>query len=145
MRATRTAHLFEAAIVKCICLLLLFASMALGADPGSISGRIVSAAGAGAAVPNAPVEAKNLDTKAAYKVSSSSDGSYELSGLPAGMYEISIENMFPFVPFHQGSVQVEAGRTTRLDIRLNDVNLNTLGDGGEQFAQALADKPVVSV
>jgi hypothetical protein len=114
------------------------------ADQGSISGKILSAAGKGAAVPNAPVEARNVETKATYKASSGSDGSYELRELPAGTYEISIEDMFLFLPFHQDGVRVEAGKATRADIRLDDINLNTLGDGGEQFAQARADKPVVS-
>ncbi|HWT78686.1 MAG TPA: carboxypeptidase-like regulatory domain-containing protein, partial [Candidatus Methylomirabilis sp.] len=131
-------------IRKCACLLLLSATAAICAVQGSISGRILSAAGKGVAVPNAPVEARNSETKATYKATSASDGSYELSGLPAGAYDISIENMFPFLPFHQDGLRVEAGETTRADIRLDDVNLNTLGDGGEQFAQALADKPGVS-
>jgi len=89
-------------------------------------------------------QATNLDTKETFKTTSSSDGSYGLSGLPAGNYEISVENMFPCLPFHQGGLRVAGGETTRVDIRLDDVNLNTLGDGGEQFAQALSDKPVVS-
>ena len=108
-------------------LLLSAAAICAGqsSDRGSISGKILTAAGKGAAVSNAPVEAKNLDTKATYKATSASDGSYQLSGLPAAPYEISIENMFPFLPFHQGGVEVVAGKTTRVDIRLDDINLNT--------------------
>jgi len=45
MRAHRIARLFEVAILKCACLLLLCAPMALGADQRSIGGRIVSATG----------------------------------------------------------------------------------------------------
>jgi hypothetical protein len=111
---------------------------------GSISGKILTAAGNGAAIPTAPVQARNVDTKETYRATSASDGGYELSGLPEGNYEVSVEKMFPFLPFHQSGVRVSAGQTAKLDIRLDDVNLNTLGDGGEQFAQALADKPLVS-
>jgi hypothetical protein len=54
-------------IRKSVYLLLLSAASAMCADQGSISGKILSAAGKGTAVPNAPVEARNLDTKTAYK------------------------------------------------------------------------------
>jgi hypothetical protein len=131
-------------ILKITCLFLLSAAAPVCAAQGSISGKILSAAGVGTAIPGAPVQAKDPETNETIKATSASDGSYNLPGIPAGAYEISIEDMFPFLPFHQGGVEVVAGKTTRVDIRLDDVNLNTLGDGGEQFAQALADKPVVS-
>ena len=136
------SHLSRLAIL--VLLFLLFAAMALCADPGSISGRVLTAAGKGAAVPNAPVEARNPEMKATYKATTASDGSYQLSGLPAGAYEISVENVTLFLPFHQNGIQVVAGKATRVDIRLDDINLNTLGDGGEQFAQLLANKPAPS-
>ena len=127
-----------------VLLSLLSAAMALCADSGSISGRVLTAAGKGAAVPNAPVEARNLETKATYKATTASDGSYQLSGLPAGAYEISVEKVTLFLPFHQNGIQVVAGKVTRRDIRLDDLNLNTLGDGGEQFVQWMANKAAPS-
>jgi hypothetical protein len=90
------------------------------------------------------VQARNLNSKEIYKATSASDGSYRLGGLAEGNYEISVENMLPFLPFRKNGVRVPGGQAARLDIRLDDVNLNTLGDGGEQFAQALADKPAPS-
>jgi hypothetical protein len=131
-------------ILKSTCLLLLSAAVAICADLGSISGKILTAAGAGAPVPKAPVEAKNLTTQASQTVRSATDGSYELSGLLPGAYEISVGNVPFFLPFHQGGVQVAAGKTTQLDIRLDDITLNTLGDGGVEFAYFLADKPAPS-
>jgi hypothetical protein len=132
------------AILKCTCLFLFPVAIAICADPGSISGRILSAAGAGAPVPKALVQATNSDTKASFKATSDGDGKYELGGLPAGTYELSTDKMLFFRPFHEGGVQVAAGKVTTLDIRLDDINLNTLGDGGEQFAPARADEPVLS-
>ena len=129
------------AIRKSACLFLLSAAAAICADTGSIAGKVRTAAGNGAPIRTAPVQARNLDTKEIYKATSGSDGNFSLSGLPEGNYEISIENMFPFLPFHQGGVRVGAGQTARLDNRLDDINLNTLGDVGEQFVQILADKP----
>jgi hypothetical protein len=131
-------------IPKSTCLLLLSAAAAIRGDSGSISGNIVTAAGAGAPVPKAQVRAKNLATEASQTVRTAADGSYELSGLPPGAYEISVENVPFFVPFHQTGVQVAVGKATRLDIRLNDFTLNTLGDGGVEFAHFLADKPAPS-
>jgi len=130
--------------VKGTCLLWLATGAAICADTGSISGKILTAAGAGAPVPKAPVQAKNPTTQASQMVRTAADGSYELSGLPPGAYEISVENVPFFISFHQTGVRVAAGATTRLDIHLNDITLNTLGDGGVEFAYFLADKPTPS-
>lgn len=131
-------------ILKSTCLLLLATAIAIGAEPGSISGRILSSAGAGAAIPKASVVVKNLATQTSYKAASAADGTYELSGVPAGTYDLSVENVQFFLPFHQAGVQVVAGRATRLEIRLDDFQLGTLGDGGEQFAGLLKDRPLPS-
>jgi hypothetical protein len=120
--------------------LLVCSAAAVGADSGSISGKILTAAGAGAPVPKAPVEAKSLATQAIQTVRTAADGSYELSSLPPGAYEITVKNVPFFLPFHQTGVQVVAGKTTRLDIHLDDLTLNTLGDGGVEFAYLLSDK-----
>ena len=103
-----------------------------------------AAAGAGAPIPKAPVQAKNLDTNETFKTTSASDGSYNLSGLSPGGYEISVENVAFFRPFHQSGVQAADAKNTRLDIRLDDFQLNTLGDSGEQFVVALGDHPTPS-
>jgi hypothetical protein len=131
-------------MLKTTFFVLLSAGVAVGADSGSIGGKILTAAGAGVPVPTASVTAKNLATQATQTVRTAADGSYELGGLPPGTYEISVENARGFLPFHQSGVQVAAGKTTRLDIRLDDVLLNTLGDGGVEFAQRLGDNPAAS-
>ena len=132
-------------IRKSACLFLLSAAGAICFGQGSISGKVLTAAGNGAAIPKAPVQAKNLDTNETFKTTSAADGSYNLTGLPPGGYEISVENVAVFfLPFHQRGIQVADGKTTRLDIRLDDVQLNTLGDSGEQFVAALADVPTPS-
>lgn len=129
------------AIRKCTCLLLLSAAAAICADQGSIRGKIVTAAGNGAAIPGAPVQAKNPETQATYKATSASDGSYNLNGLPAGAYEISVENVPRFLAFHQANIEVAAGEATRFDVRLDDYSLDTLGDGGEQFVELMKEQP----
>jgi hypothetical protein len=127
-------------IRKDVCLFLISAGAAICLGQGSISGKVLTAAGNGAAIPKAPVQANNLDTNETFKTTSAADGSYNLTGLPPGGYEISVENAaFFFLPFHQRGLQVADGKATRLDIRLDDAQLNTLGDGGEQFVVALGD------
>jgi Carboxypeptidase regulatory-like domain len=128
-------------ILKSTWLLLLSTAAAICADSGSLTGKILTAAGAGAPVPKALVEAKNLATQASQMIRSAFDGSYELSDLPPGDYEISVGDVPFFLPFHQRGVQVAAGKITLVDIRLNDITLNTLGDGGVEFAHTLADNP----
>jgi len=131
-------------ILKTTCVLLLFGAVAVSADSGSISGRVMTAAGAGVPVPTAAVTARNLATQFKQTVRTASDGSYQLSDLPPGAYEISVDGARGFLPFHQSDVPVAAGKTTRLDIRLDDVLLNTLGDGGVEYAKRLTDNPAAS-
>ena len=63
-------------------LFLFAASAAICFGQGSISGKVLTAAGNGAAIPGAPVQAMNLQTKQTYRAASAADGSYTLSGLP---------------------------------------------------------------
>jgi carboxypeptidase family protein len=128
------------AILKSTVFFLFTAAAAICAEGGSISGKVLTAAGAGEPVPKAPVQAKNLATQAIQATRAAADGSFGLDGLPPGTYEISVENVPFFIPFHQSSVQVAAGKPTRLDIHLDDFTLNTLGDGGVEFAYFLSDK-----
>src|SRR5215467_5484602 len=118
----------------------LLAACAAWAQTGSIEGRILTTAGAGAPVSKAPVRVKST-TGASYAAQSAADGSYRVNGLPVGAYEVFIEYPPFFLPFHQDKVRVDEGKAARVDVRLNDVTLNTLGDGGVEFAWLLADHP----
>jgi hypothetical protein len=71
-----------------IALFLLPAAASICFSQGSIAGKVLTAAGNGAPIPKAPVQAKNLDTNETFKTTSASDGSYNLSGLSPGGYEI---------------------------------------------------------
>src|SRR5215813_13713204 len=94
----------------------LLSSIALAQTTGSVTGTIRAAAGDNPAVPNAPVNAKNTRTGASFTARSTADGSYTLSGLAAGDYEVSAEFPPLFIPFSRKDVHVEAGKPTRLDI-----------------------------
>ena len=123
-----------------VCTLLL-ACAASAQTTGSIAGIIRTAAGDNPAVPNAQVSAKNSLTGASFSAQSAANGSYTLSGLTPGAYDISINSPPLFVPFLRTNVQVGAGQNLRLDVRLDDVLLNTLGDSGADFIKLMTPQP----
>jgi hypothetical protein len=128
-------------LMKACILSLLLSSWVFAQGGGGITGTILTEAGAGVPVPKALVRATNTATGAAASTQSNDKGSYAISGLAPGAYELSITTNPPlFLPFSRRDIQV-AGQPVRIDVRLQDVQLGTLGDGGEQFAYLLGDKP----
>jgi len=107
--------------------LFLLASAAF-AQSGAISGKVVNLPGE--PVPNAPIAATNVATKAVYKSTSSDKGLYTVANVPAGSYEISVA-LLGYNPFAQKDVTVTAAKTVQFDIRLTDYQFDTLGDGRE--------------
>ena len=120
--------------------LALLCAAAAYAQTGTISGRIVTASG-GNPVPKAPIRAKNTATDALFSAQSAADGGYSISSLPPGAYELSAEFPPLFVPFRQANIQVQAGQTVPFDVHLSDTQLNTLGDGGDDFVKLIAGQP----
>ena len=109
-------------------LLFLFTSAAFAQTSATISGTVFNLSGA--KVAKAPIQLTNAVTKSVYKTTSSDDGSYTLTQVPAGNYEISV-NVLGFNPYNQKNIAVAAGQTLRFDIHLFDFQLGTLGDGPE--------------
>ena len=120
--------------------LTLAAAAAAFAQTGAISGKIVTVSG-GHPVPKAPIFVKNTATDASFSTQSAADGSYSIASVPPGNYEISAEFPPLFLPFHQKDVQVQAGQRVKFDIHLSDTQLNTLGDGGEEYVKLIASQP----
>lgn len=119
--------------------LFLVAGVA-AAQTGAISGTVTAEQG-GAPLPTAVIRAARAGGAPPVSARSAVNGGYTLASLPPGDYQVTIE-LFPFfLPFRQESVQVVAGRTTRLDVRISDVTFGTLGDGGADFAELLRPKP----
>ena len=70
----------------------------------------------GAAVANAPVQAKNEETGAVVRAISSQEGRYTLSGLSAGSYQVSIAMpCCVFAPFRKEGIRVESGQAVRFE------------------------------
>ena len=115
--------------------------LALAQAPASMSGTVTGPNGA--PVAGAPVQAKNVKTAAAYRGLSSPQGTYTLSGVPAGTYTITVNVPgFAFNPFVKPDVAVGTGERLRLDILLEDGNLSTLGDDPYTYNANLRDQAV---
>src|SRR5580692_11445155 len=93
----------------------LFVSAAFAqTNLGTITGTITDPAGA--VVPNAPVEAKNVDTGAVYPAAASGTGNYTIAELPVGTYEVSV-SVAGFKKYVRTGIGVEAAGTDRVDVR----------------------------
>ena len=121
-------------VIRTLGCWLLFTLEILAQSGGTITGTAVDVAGD--PVPNAEIQATNVGTKAVFKATTSSAGVYTFAELPAGTYDLS--NSSPgFTPFVQRGVAVTAGRTLQMNLRLNDFQLNTLGDGRDLLILSL--------
>ena len=95
---------------------MLFVSAAFAqTDRGIITGTITDPAGA--VVPNAPIEAKNLGTGAVYPAASSGTGNYTIPQLPVGTYEVSV-TVPGFKKYVRTGIGVEVAGTDRVDVTL---------------------------
>jgi len=95
---------------------------------GTIAGTVVDSDRA--PVEHVQVQAVNRSTKITYKAATSANGAYSLEKLPPGSYDIAVTAP-GFNPYTQQNVSVSAAGPTRLDIRLLEYQLGTLGDGRE--------------
>src|SRR5215472_13609598 len=84
-------------------------------DRGSITGSVSDPAGA--VVPNATIEIRNIETGAVYTAGTSATGNYTLAQLPAGKYELS-STVPGFKKYVRQSITVNVAETYRVDIAL---------------------------
>jgi len=96
-------------------LLLIVPTTLAQSDRGAITGTITDPAGA--MVPNAAVEALNLETGATYKAAASETGNYLLGQLPAGKYELSV-SVQGFKQYVRTGLTVMVAQTLRIDVPL---------------------------
>jgi hypothetical protein len=95
-------------------------------DKGTLQGTVSDPIGA--ILANAPVQAKNAGTGTVYKATSTAKGSYSITDLPAGTYEVTVA-IGGLKPFDRKGVGVLAAKTQQLDIRLEETTqLSTLGE-----------------
>jgi hypothetical protein len=103
-------RLFTAAVA-----VSLFAMTALAqSDRGTITGTIVDPAGA--VVPSAAVDVRNVATDAQYQVGSSATGNYVVQ-LPTGNYQVTV-TVPGFKKYIRQNIAVPVERTVRIDVVL---------------------------
>jgi hypothetical protein len=90
-------------------------------DRATITGTVSDPVGA--VVPNAAVEARNIDTGAVYTAATSGTGNYTLAEIPTGNYELSVTVM-GFKKFLRENILLPAAQTVRIDAAL-EVGSNT--------------------
>jgi hypothetical protein len=111
---------------------MAFPHAAYAQSAGTITGTVSDRSSA--PIGNVALEAKNNVTGATRSAKSDSNGKYALTGMPAGAYQLNAAAP-GLAPFLQPNLQVESGRTLRIDIHLDDLQLNTLGEDRAYFAQ----------
>ena len=97
------------------CLSLLALAAFAQTDRGTITGTVTDPAGA--VVPNAPVEAKNVATDAVYPAATSGTGNYTIAQLPAGNYQLTV-TVPGFKKYVRTGITVEVASTERVNIGL---------------------------
>jgi hypothetical protein len=99
-----------------ICCLLVIAGAAFAqSDRGTVTGSVSDQAGA--VIPGATIEMKNINTGAVYQAQSSSTGNYTFAQLPAGTYQMST-SVPGFKQFLRTGITVLVAQTLRIGISL---------------------------
>jgi hypothetical protein len=111
-----------------LAITICFFAVRVLAQTGILLGTVTDPDGKG--VPTAPVQAKNVATGMVYTTVAVAKGSYTLSKLPAGSYDVTVPPIgFTFPKYEQKGVVIQAAQAARLDIRLTfGGNLGTPGD-----------------
>ena len=106
-------------VAAAIALLFLFTSLAFAQSQittGVISGTVAEQSGA--VVPDASVEAKNIDTNAARTVKTDASGRFTFIALSPGPYRVTVAAIKGFAPVRQENLALSVGQTISLNIIL---------------------------
>ena len=128
---------------KSLCLAIIFSCAAIAqtaTSTGSIAGTLFDSIGD--PIDNNAVQAKNTESGAVFKATTSAKGKYALADLPPGVYDISASAP-GLRAYEKKGVAVQASQTVSLDLRLADTTqLNTLGeDRTHQVADMKRHRP----
>ncbi|HLI84622.1 MAG TPA: carboxypeptidase-like regulatory domain-containing protein [Bryobacteraceae bacterium] len=96
-------------------LLLGAAALLAQGDRGTITGTVSDPAGA--VVPGASIQVRQLETGAVYQAGSSATGNYTLSQLPTGTYEMTVD-VPGFKKFVRQNLALPVAQTLRIDVTL---------------------------
>jgi hypothetical protein len=97
------------------CLSFLALAAFAQTDRGTITGTVTDPAGA--VVPNAPIEARNVATDAVYPTASSGTGNYTIAEVPTGTYDLTV-TVTGFKKYIRTGIVVEPLGTDRINVAL---------------------------
>ncbi|HZS96670.1 MAG TPA: carboxypeptidase-like regulatory domain-containing protein, partial [Terriglobales bacterium] len=110
--------------MKCFvgCLLVMLSAFAVAqSDRGTIAGSVVDSTGA--AIKDATVTLRGVDTGAAYTTKSTGDGVYRISDVHIGKYDVTVEAP-GFKSSVQTGVQIQINTTAALNVTLQPGSVN---------------------
>jgi hypothetical protein len=123
------------------CLFVLASALSAASDFGAISGTVTD--WNGVPISRAFIQAKKA-SGAEFRATSTAAGSYTLTELPVGAYQISITSS-GMKPYEKQNVVVSASQDVRVDARLEDYQgLNTLGEGRDYISERAGSHSVPS-
>jgi hypothetical protein len=114
-------------VIAIVLMLSVSISFAQGAQ-GTIMGTVTDPNGN--VVSDTRIQVKRVSTGTVYKTETSRDGTFKVTGLSAGTYELLVPTIgFTFRPYEKKDLLVQSGQTLRADARLEySGNLGTVGD-----------------
>jgi outer membrane cobalamin receptor len=119
-------------------LLFISGSIPAQAAPAGIAGIVTDSAGA--VVPDAIVEAKNLQTGTEYRTVSRDTGRFTLENLSAGEYELTV-SLEGFKQYFRSGITVFSDRTTNVNVVLEVENIREAVTVRTQSPLQLLDTP----
>jgi hypothetical protein len=111
----------SACLIAVACLILAAIPASAQTARGTITGAVADPAGA--VIPGAMIELKNLNTGAVYQTVSSTTGNYTFGEVPAGKYQLS-SSVSGFKQFSQTGITVMVAQVLRIDIKLEVGNIS---------------------
>jgi len=98
-----------------VCLLSLVCVAFAQSDRGTITGTVTDPAGA--VIASSVVEAKNAETGAVYRATTTDTGNYTIAQVPTGTYDVSVAAQ-GFKSFMRSGITLPVAQTIRVDVTL---------------------------
>jgi hypothetical protein len=92
---------------------------------------------------NVAIQVRNPATGSAFSAQSAADGSYTVAGLAPGTYEL-IAIVPGMIPNVQPNLKIDAAKGLKLDLHMEDLNANTLGEDRGFYANMFSPSVVAT-
>jgi hypothetical protein len=116
--------------LACAMMAAVVSWMAFAQAPGAITGKLIDLNGNVITGLDASIHMKNTATGVDYEAVVPRDGTYSVTGLPPGQYDMNIPiACCMYRTYDQKSITIKAGETLKMDLNIGwGINLGTIGD-----------------